>query len=169
MQNCRAELALSASRMGALPANSFVSASHALALQSSREHRDPIKVGRLLAESQQIPLLFTGKSLRNWAEHVDHETLLAYSRIRHWNGLFHSVCSRDKIDLQPNATVLSILQSSTGKTVELRLQAGEKMGGKVEQVTDNVVHLSHLTGAEFFDGFVNVKDISAVVIRTGGK
>ena len=84
-----------------------------------------------------------------------------------------TVCStlsaQDKIDLQPNATVLSILQSSTGKTVELRLQAGEKMGGKVEQVTDNVVHLSHLTGAEFFDGFVNVKDISAVVIRTGGK
>jgi len=51
----------------------------------------------------------------------------------------------------------------------LRLQAGEKIGGKVEQVTDNVVHLSHLTGAEFFDAFVNAKDISAVVIRTGGK
>jgi len=77
--------------------------------------------------------------------------------------------AQDKIDLQPNGTVLNILQSSTGKTVELRMQAGEKIGGKVEQVTDNVVHLSHLTGAEFFDAFVNAKDISAVVIRTGGK
>jgi len=77
--------------------------------------------------------------------------------------------AQDKIDLQPNATVLSILQGSAGKTVELRLNSGEKIGGKVEKVTDNVVHLSHLTGAEFFDGFVDVKDISAIVIRTGGK
>src|SRR6266576_3583504 len=66
-------------------------------------------------------------------------------------------------------TVLSILQENTGKTVELHLQAGDKIGGKVEQVNENVVHLSHLTGAEFFDAFVNVNDISAVVIRTGGK
>ena len=77
--------------------------------------------------------------------------------------------AQDKIDLQPNATVLSILQGSACKTVELRLNSGEKIGGKVEKVTDNVVHLSHLTGAEFFDAFVDGKDISAVVIRTGGK
>jgi hypothetical protein len=32
-----------------------------------------------------------------------------------------------------------------------------------------VVHLSNLTGAEYFDGFINTKDISAVVIRTAGK
>jgi hypothetical protein len=51
----------------------------------------------------------------------------------------------------------------------LHLNSGEKIGGRVEQVTDNVVHLSHLTGAEFFDAFVDGKDISAVVIRTGGR
>jgi small nuclear ribonucleoprotein (snRNP)-like protein len=77
--------------------------------------------------------------------------------------------AQDKVGLQPNATVLSILQGSTGKTVELRLNSGEKIGGKVQQVTDNVVHLSNLTGAEYFDGFINTKDISAVVIRTAGR
>jgi hypothetical protein len=76
---------------------------------------------------------------------------------------------QDKIALQPKATVLSILQGGTGKTVELHLNSGEKIGGKVAQVTDQVVHLSHLTGAEFFDAFVDVKDISAVAIRTGGR
>jgi small nuclear ribonucleoprotein (snRNP)-like protein len=80
-----------------------------------------------------------------------------------------SLLAQEKAALQPNATVLSILQGSTGKTVELRLNSGEKIGGKVEQVNDNLVVLSHLTGAEFFDGFINVKDISAVVIRSGGK
>ncbi len=40
---------------------------------------------------------------------------------------------------------------------------------RVGQVTDNIVYLSHLTGAEFFDAFVDVKDISAVVIRAAGR
>ena len=77
--------------------------------------------------------------------------------------------AQDKVGLQPNATVLSILQGSAGKTVELHLNSGEKIGGKIQQVTDNVVHLSHLTGAEYFDGFINTKDISAIVIRTAGR
>jgi len=80
-----------------------------------------------------------------------------------------SLIGQEKASLQPNATILSIIQGSTGKTVELRMNSGEKIAGKVEQVNDNLVLLSHLTGAEFFDGFVNVKDISAVVLRSAGK
>ena len=77
--------------------------------------------------------------------------------------------AQDKASLQANATVVSLLQGSTGKSVELRLRSGEKMGGKIAQVTDNIVHLSNLTGAEYFDAFVDVKDISAVVVRAAGK
>jgi hypothetical protein len=77
--------------------------------------------------------------------------------------------AQDKASLQPNATVASLLQGSAGKSVELHLRSGEKMGGKVAQVTDNIVHLSNLTGAEYFDAFVDVKDISAVVVRAAGK
>jgi len=80
-----------------------------------------------------------------------------------------SSLAQEKASLQPTANVLSLLQANTGKTVELRMQCGEKIGGKVEQVNDNLVLLSHLTGAEYFDGFVNVKDISAVVIRSAAK
>ena len=43
------------------------------------------------------------------------------------------------------------------------------MGGKVSQVTDNVVHLSNLAGAEYFDAFVDAKDISVVVVRVAGR
>jgi hypothetical protein len=80
-----------------------------------------------------------------------------------------SLPAQEKAALQPNATVLSILQTNAGKAVELHLRSGEKVGGKVGQVTDNIVYLSHLTGAEFYDAFVDVKDISAVVIRAGGR
>jgi hypothetical protein len=77
--------------------------------------------------------------------------------------------AQDKASLQPNATVVSLLQGSAGKSVELHLRSGEKMGGKIAQVTDNIVHLSNLTAAEYFDAFVDVKDISAVVVRVAGR
>ena len=80
-----------------------------------------------------------------------------------------SLLAQEKAALQSNATVLSVLQGSVGKTVELHLRSGEKMGGKVAQVTDNIVHLSNLTGAEYFDAFVDVKDVTAVIIRTSGR
>ena len=80
-----------------------------------------------------------------------------------------SLLAQEKAAIQSNATVLSILQGNAGKTVELHLRSGEKIGGKVGQVTDNIVYLSHLTGAEFFDAFVDVKDISAVIIRAAGR
>jgi hypothetical protein len=80
-----------------------------------------------------------------------------------------SLLAQEKAALQPNASVLSILQGNAGKTVELHLRSGEKVAGRVGQVTDNIVYLSHLTGAEFYDAFVDVKDISAVVIRAAGR
>jgi hypothetical protein len=80
-----------------------------------------------------------------------------------------NLVAQEKAVLQPNATVLSLLQFSFGKAVELHLRSGEKMGGKVAGVTENVVHLSNLTGAEFFDAFIDVKDISAVVVRVGSR
>lgn len=80
-----------------------------------------------------------------------------------------NLLAQEKATLQPNATVISLLQGSAGKSVELHLRSGEKMGGKIAQVTDNVVHLSNLTGAEYFDAFIDVKDISAVVVRVAGK
>src|SRR4029077_2205441 len=80
-----------------------------------------------------------------------------------------SLPAQEKPAVQPNATVLSILQGNAGKAVELHLRSGEKIGGRVSQVTDNIAYLSHLTGAEFFDAFVDVKDISAVVVRAAGR
>src|SRR5437762_7913972 len=84
-------------------------------------------------------------------------------------GMSCSVFAQEKAALQSNATVVSLLAGSAGKSVELHLRSGEKMGGKIAQVTDNVVHLSNLTGAEYFDAFVDVKDISAVVVRVAGR
>ena len=85
------------------------------------------------------------------------------------SGACCGVFAQEKAAQQPNAPVVSLLQGSAGKSVELHLRSGEKMGGKIAQVTDNVVHLPNLTGAQYFDAFVDVKDISAVVVRVAGR
>ena len=74
--------------------------------------------------------------------------------------------AQGKIDLQTSDTVLGILQKNVGQTVELRMKSGDKIAGKVEKVGDKLVHLSQLTGAEFYDAAVDTADVSAVVVRT---
>jgi hypothetical protein len=79
------------------------------------------------------------------------------------------VFAQGKIDLQTGDTILGILQKNVGQVVELRMKSGEKIGGKLEKVGDKLVHLSQLTGAEFFDAAVDAADVSAVVVRTKAK
>jgi hypothetical protein len=77
--------------------------------------------------------------------------------------------AQGKIDLQTSDTILGILQKNVGQMVELRMKSGEKIGGKIEKVGDKLVHLSQLTGAEFFDAAVDTADVSAVMVRTRSK
>ena len=77
-----------------------------------------------------------------------------------------SLFAQGKIDLQTSDTILGILQKNVGQVVELRMKSGEKIAGKVEKVGDKLIHLSQLTGAEFYDAAVDAEDVAAVVVRT---
>ena len=77
-----------------------------------------------------------------------------------------NVFAQGKIDLQTSDTILGVLQKNIGQVVELRMKSGEKIAGKLEKVGDKLVHLSALTGAEFYDAAVDASDVSAVVVRT---
>jgi len=74
-----------------------------------------------------------------------------------------------KLELKSEDFVKNILERQIGQIVELRLGSGDKIGGKVEKVGENLVHLSQLTGAEFFEAAVDLESISAVVLRTKSK
>lgn len=76
-----------------------------------------------------------------------------------------SVLAESNLDLQPNDTMQSVLQRQVGQSVELRMRSGEKIGGKLEKLNEKVVHLTQLTGAEYFDAVVAIDDIAAVVVR----
>jgi hypothetical protein len=125
--------------------------------------------GRALRLPIQNQALFARKSRSN---HAEGFVMKRYSPLLVIVIAALTCCSllaQEKAALQPNVSVLSVLQGNAGKTVELHLRSGEKMGGKVSQVSENTVHLSALTGAEYFDAFVDAKDISAVVVRVTGR
>jgi hypothetical protein len=71
-----------------------------------------------------------------------------------------------KVDFQTSDTVKTVLERQAGQKVELRLSSGEKIGGKVEKVGEKTVHLSAVTGQEFFDAVVVLEEVTAVLVRT---
>ena len=70
-----------------------------------------------------------------------------------------------QIEFLPDDNVKTLLQRQVGKTVELRMRSGEKISGKLERVGDTMVHLTQLTGAEFYEAAVAMDGINAVDMR----
>ena len=58
-----------------------------------------------------------------------------------------------------------ITERQVGKPVELRMKSGEKIAGKLAQVTDRLAHLSQLADADFYDAAVEIESIAVVVVR----
>ena len=73
------------------------------------------------------------------------------------------------LDPKDNDNVKSVLSRQVGQTVELRLKNGEKIAGKVEMVGKDLVQLTQLTGAEFYEAVVVMDDVAAVVARAKAK
>jgi hypothetical protein len=77
--------------------------------------------------------------------------------------------AQSPIGFQNSDTIASVLKRQVGQRVELRLKSGEKIGGKVETLGDKLVHLTAITGMEYYEGVVLIEDVSAVVVRTAAK
>ena len=77
--------------------------------------------------------------------------------------------AQEKVGFTPDDTIASVLTRQKDKRVELVLKSGEKLTGTIAGVGSKTVHVQALAGREFFDAVVAIDDISAVVIRTGGK
>ena len=75
----------------------------------------------------------------------------------------------ERVAVEANDSIASFLGKHTGQVVELRLKSGDKFAGKIAMVGATVVHLSQLTGQDFFDAVIDVKDVSAVIVRARQK
>src|SRR5574337_167447 len=70
-----------------------------------------------------------------------------------------------KYDMKPATTMKALLTDAIGKRVILRLESSEEREGTVSVVGEHLVHLSKLAKRDFFDAFVGIDRISAVIIR----
>lgn len=72
----------------------------------------------------------------------------------------------EPLEVGGNDTVRTLLAKHKGRTVTLRLKDGGEMTGQVRNVGNFTVHLGALAGKEFFDGVVDLGEVSALVVRT---
>jgi hypothetical protein len=70
---------------------------------------------------------------------------------------------------QPADTIATILGRQVGQKVELRLDSGTTLAGKVESVGESVVYLSNIVGMELYEAVVVLDDVTAVVTRAPAK
>jgi hypothetical protein len=74
-----------------------------------------------------------------------------------------------KLTVEGSAPLRETLKSHVGAKVLLRTVAGEEIGGTVRQVGDSAVHLSELSGREFYDAVIRLDHVSAVIVRAREK
>lgn len=68
-------------------------------------------------------------------------------------------------DVNAADTIKHTLELQVGKKVKMKLSSGQELEGKVLKVGSNGVHLTELTGMEFFDAVIRLEGIDAVIVR----
>ena len=60
------------------------------------------------------------------------------------------------------------LKAFKGKYVRVTLSSGQQMAGTVKEVKNGMLHIEKLTGRDFFDALIMIKDISAIDTKFRG-
>jgi hypothetical protein len=74
-----------------------------------------------------------------------------------------------KYELKVSAKLSDVLVENTGKRVALKLVSGEEVEGTVTSVGNALVHVSKLTGKEFYDAVIGLDKITAIRMRMRDK
>lgn len=70
-----------------------------------------------------------------------------------------------KFELQSDYSIKEVLKGQEGKRVTISTASGQEIDGVVTKVGDHLVHISSLTGKEFYDAVVALDRVNAVVFR----
>jgi hypothetical protein len=73
-----------------------------------------------------------------------------------------------KFELNAQFGVKEILMSQTGKRVSVRTDSGEALEGTITKVGDQLLHISKLSGRDFYDAVVRIDKIISVVMKVRG-
>jgi hypothetical protein len=77
--------------------------------------------------------------------------------------------AEDDFKLIPGNNVRKLLVYQVGKVVTLQLSSGKELTGTVTTIGEFMVHLSHLSGREFYDAAVVYDHVEAVIVKARAK
>ncbi len=70
-----------------------------------------------------------------------------------------------KLEIRNSQTLKEVLLERVGKRTTLKMQSGEDIDGTVTMVGEQLIHVSRLTGKDFYDAIVRLDRINAVIIK----
>ena len=70
-----------------------------------------------------------------------------------------------KYELKVSAKLADVLAENTGKRVALKLVSAEEVEGTVTSVGKELVHVSRLSGKEFYDAVTSLDKITAIRMK----
>ena len=74
----------------------------------------------------------------------------------------------NKFELNESYGIKDVLNSYMGKRVSVKTETGETLEGTVTKVGSHLVHISKLSGKDFYDAIVVIDKINSVIIRVRG-
>jgi hypothetical protein len=74
-----------------------------------------------------------------------------------------------ELELNPSYGIREVLNAYVGKRVAIRTGAGESLEGTVTKVGTHLLHISKLTGKDFYDAVIVIDKIDSVIIRVRGR
>lgn len=79
------------------------------------------------------------------------------------------LAQESEFELNPSYGIREILSANVGKRVAIKTGAGESLEGTVTKVGTHLVHISRLTGKDFYDAVVVIDKIDAAILRVRGR
>jgi hypothetical protein len=79
------------------------------------------------------------------------------------------VADEPVLGVEGNQPIRDNLKQRIGGRVLLRLVSGEEIGGTIVQVGEHAVHVSGLTGRDFYDAVIRLDQVGAVMVRVREK
>ncbi len=81
-------------------------------------------------------------------------------------GAVASAFAQEKeFELNPSYGIREVLNAYVGKRVAIRTGAGESIEGTVTKVGTHLLHISKLTGKDFYDAVIVIDKIDSVIMR----
>ncbi len=70
-----------------------------------------------------------------------------------------------EFELNPSYGIREVLNAYVGKRVAIRTGTGESLEGTVTKVGSHLVHISRLSGKDFYDAVIVIDKIDAVIMK----